>query len=319
MSGYLARRLCAALPTLLGITLVAFVILNLLPADPILTWSEGMIPASAAEADRLRAALRPDEPAAARYGAWILSLARLDLGTSMRDGRPVTALLAEALPWTVLLNAAALSLIYAAGLPIGWALSRRGGPLLRFGSGALLLLSVVPPFAAALLLQRLFGVRLRLLPLLGTGEGGLAALPHLVLPALCLALSGWGFVVRYSSTAFRAAMPESAIAAARARGLAGLALVRHFAANALLPLLWMLGGMIPALLSGSVIVEEIFAWPGLGRLLLRGVEGRDYPVVLALILLSAVAVLVGQLIADLLLPALDPRARALFPASEPTE
>jgi ABC-type dipeptide/oligopeptide/nickel transport system permease component len=114
-------------------------------------------------------------------------------------------------------------------------------------------------------------------------------------------------------------MPESAIAAARARGLAGSALVRHFAANAALPLLWILGGMVPALLSGSVIVEEIFSWPGLGRLLLRGVEGRDYPLVLALVLLSGVAVLAGQLLADLLLPALDPRARSPMLTSESAE
>lgn len=317
MSGYLARRLLAALPTLFGITLLAFAILNLLPADPILTWSEGMIPASAAETERLRSALRPDQPAIERYGAWILSLARLDLGASLRDGRPVSVLVAEALPWTLLLNGAAVALVYAIGLPIGWALSRRRSRIAPVGGAALLLLSVVPPFAAALLLQRLLGVRWRLLPLQGTGDGGLAVAPHLLLPAICLALSGWGFVARYARVAFETAIPESAVAAARSRGLAGTSLLRHFAANATLPLLWFLGGMVPALLSGSVVVEEIFSWPGLGRLLLRAVYGRDYPVVLALVLLSAVAVLIGQLIADLLLPALDPRARAPMLESEP--
>jgi len=317
MSGYLARRLIAALPTLLGITLLAFAILNLLPTDPILTWSEGMIPASAAETERLRSALRPDQPAIERYGGWILSLARLDLGASLRDGRPVSALVAEALPWTLLLNGVAMLLVYSVGLPLGWALSRRRSPRLRGGGGALVLLSVVPPFAAALLLQRLFGVRWRLLPIQGTGDGGsLEVVAHLVLPATCLALSGWGFVARYARVAFRAVMPESAVAAARARGLSGASLARHFAANAALPFLWLLGGMVPALLSGSVVVEEIFSWPGLGRLLLRGVAGRDYPLVLALVLLSALAVLLGQLLADLLMPALDPRARAPLMESE---
>ncbi len=320
MSGYLARRLLAALPTLLGITLVAFTLLTLLPSDPILTWSEGMIPASAAEMERLRTALRSDESPAARYGDWLLAILRGDLGVSMRDGRPVTTLIAEALPWTILLNGTAIALIYGLGLPLGWALSRRRSRALGGANGLLLLLSIVPPFAAALLLQRLFGVRLGLLPLQGTGSGeGVAVLPHLVLPALCLALSGWGFVARYARVAFRHSMPESAIAAARARGLAGLSLVRHFAANAALPFLWILGGMVPALLSGSVIVEEIFSWPGLGRLLLRGVEGRDYPLVLALLFLSGVAVLLGQLLADLLLPALDPRARAPLVGTESGE
>ncbi|HUD71264.1 MAG TPA: ABC transporter permease [Dongiaceae bacterium] len=320
MSGYLARRLLAALPTLLGISLLAFALLSLLPSDPILTWSEGMIPASAAEMERLRTALRSDESPAERYADWLLALLRGDLGASMRDGRPVTTLIAEALPWTIVLNGAAVVLIYALGLPLGWALSRRRRPMLGGASGLLLLLSVVPPFAAALLLQRLFAVRLGLLPLQGTGVGGgLAVLPHLVLPALCLALSGWGFVARYARVAFRSAMPESAIAAARARGLAGLSLGRHFAANAALPFLWMLGGLVPALLSGSVIVEEIFSWPGMGRLLLRGVEGRDYPLVLTLVFLSGVAVLLGQLLADLLLPALDPRARAPLVGTESGE
>lgn len=320
MSGYLARRLLAAFPTLLGITLLAFAILNLLPNDPILTWSEGMIPASAAETERLRAVLREDQPPLARYGAWVLSLARLDLGASLRDGRPVATLVGEALPWTLALNGAALVLIYGIGLPLGWTRSRRHRTRVPGAGVMLLLLSVLPPFAAALLLQRLLGVRLGLLPLQGTGEGGgFAILPYLVMPALCLALSGWGFVVRYSATAFRASIPEAAVAAARSRGLAGVALARHFAANATLPLLWLLGGMVPALLSGSVIVEEIFSWPGLGRLLLHGVEGRDYPVVLALVLLSAVAVLLGQLLADLLLPVLDPRTRAPMIEMEPGE
>ena len=320
MSGYLARRLLAALPTLLGITLIAFAILNLLPTDPILTWSEGMIPASAAETERLRAVLKSDEPPLSRYAAWVMALARLDLGSSLRDGRPVATLVAEALPWTLLLNGAALLLIYALGLPLGWAMSRRRRAPLPGAGTALLLMSVVPPFAAALLLQRFLSVRLGLLPLQGTGEAaGPAVFPHLVMPALCLALSGWGFVVRYSRSAFRAAIPETALAAARSRGLAGRALFRHFAVNALLPLLWLLGGMVPALLSGSVIVEQIFSWPGLGRLLLRSVEGRDYPLVLALVLLSAVAVLLGQLLADLLLPALDPRSREPLLGAEPGE
>src|SRR6185503_15083537 len=173
---------------------------------------EGMIPASAAETERLRAVLREDQPPLARYGAWVLSLARLDLGASLRDGRPVATLVGEALPWTLALNGAALVLIYAIGLPLGWARSRRRRTRVPGGGAVLLLLSVLPPFAAALLLQRLLGVRLRLLPLQGTGEGGgFALLPYLVMPALCLALSGWGFVVRYSATAFRASIPEAAV------------------------------------------------------------------------------------------------------------
>jgi peptide/nickel transport system permease protein len=324
MTGYILRRALVSLPTLLGITLIAFAILNVLPSDPLLTWSDGAAPASAEAMNRLRDALQPDSGPATRYATWLLGLLRLDLGRSLRDGRPVTAVIAEALPWTLLLNLAALAAIYALGLPLGWiGARRRGGAAAAAGRALLLALSVVPPFAAALLLQRLFAVRLGLLPLQGTGtagDPGVAAaadlLRHLVLPTVCLALAGWAYAARYARAAFRAVLSTEALAAARARGLHGLSLARHFAPNGALPFVWMVAGIVPALVSGSVVIEAIFSWPGLGQVLLRGVEGRDYPLVMALVLLSALTVLMGQLVADLLLPAIDPRLRETVARAE---
>jgi peptide/nickel transport system permease protein len=132
---------------------------------------------------------------------------------------------------------------------------------------------------------------------------------HLVLPAICLAMAGWGFAARYARGAFGEAIPASALAAARARGLRGVPLLRHFARALALPLVWLLGGLIPSLLAGSVVVEEAFSWPGLGRLMVQAVLGRDTPVAMALLLLSGTAVLAAQLAIDLLYPALDPRLR----------
>jgi peptide/nickel transport system permease protein len=316
MTGYILRRALVSLPTLLGITLVAFAILNLLPSDPLAAWSAGgTAPVSAEAMARLRDALQPDAGAWRRYTTWLLGVLRLDLGLSLRDGRPVGAVIAEALPWTLILNLAAIVAIYAVGIPIGWLGARRRGGAVSAAAGAsLLLLSVVPPFAAALLLQRLFAVRLGLLPLQGTGgtgEGGGGAdlLRHLVLPTVCLALAGWAYAARYARAAFRTVIAPEALAAARSRGLHGLSLLRHFAPNGALPFVWMIAGIVPALVSGSVVTEVVFSWPGLGRVLVRGVEGRDYPLVMALVLLSAVTVLAGQLVADLLLPAIDPRLR----------
>src|SRR5262245_23703827 len=316
MTGYLLRRLLACLPTLLGITLVAFIILSLLPTDPLLTLSEGSVPASAEATRRLREALGPQTGPVERYGAWLLGLARLALCTSLRDGRPVNAILAETLPWTLTLNLSAVLAIYVIGIPLGWLGTRRRGIVAAVGRAALLVLSILPPFAAAILLQRIFAVRLAILPLQGTGEGdatGLRALAetgrHLVLPTVCLAFAGWAYAARYARAAFRTVVTPGAVATARARGLHGLSLARHFAPNAALPFVWMVAGIVPALVSGSVIVEEAFSWPGIGRQLLRGVEGRDYPLVLAVVLLSALAVLMGQLLADFLLPAIDPRIR----------
>jgi peptide/nickel transport system permease protein len=317
MTRYLVHRLLSTIPTLFGITLVAFLILNVLPSDPVLNWSESGTPLSAEAIQRLRAELGAEAPPHVRYAVWLAHAARLDFGTSLRDARPVGTIVGEALPYTLLLNLCAVLLIYGLGVPIGLAGARHpGGKADRAARGFLLIVFVVPPFAAALLLQRLLAVRWHLLPLQGvTGDQGssgsatLDLLRHLVLPALCLAFSGWAYAARYARAAFRTVAERAPITAARARGLWGGRLLAHFAPNAALPFLSLLGGMIPGLLAGSVVVEEIFSWPGLGRLLLRAVSGRDYPVVLALVLLSGVAVLAGQLCIDLLYPALDPRLR----------
>src|SRR5262245_50948660 len=125
MSGFLLRRLLAALPTLLGITLVAFLILNLLPGDPVLTWSEAGVPMSAEAQARLRSALGSDRCPMLRYADWLLSVLRFDLGRSLRDARPVTEVIGEALPWTMLLNLCALAALYGVGLPLGLLGARR--------------------------------------------------------------------------------------------------------------------------------------------------------------------------------------------------
>jgi peptide/nickel transport system permease protein len=325
MAGYAARRLLLALPTLLGISLLSFLILSVLPGDPIAARLEGGAPLSAEAEARLRAELRLDRPVIARYADWLAGALRGDLGRSVRDGRPVAGLVRDALPWTLLLNAAAVAALYAVALPLGLVQARRPrSPAARLAGAGLVAVSVVPPFVAALLLQAILSVRLGWLPLEGTGGGTgpgtgwtpgdlLAVAAHLVLPATCLALAGWGFAARYARDAFAEALPVSAVAAARARGLRGAALLRHFAPALALPLVWLLGGLIPSLLAGSVVVEEAFSWPGLGRVMVQAVLGRDTPVAMALLLISGTAVLAAQLLVDLVYPALDPRLRQGLP------
>jgi peptide/nickel transport system permease protein len=299
MAGYAARRLLLALPTLLGISLLSFLILSVLPGDPIAARLEGGAPLSAEAEARLRNELGLDRPAIVRYADWLGAAARGDLGRSLRDGRPVAGIVGDALPWTLLLNSAALLALYAVALPLGLVQARRPRSAAARVSGAgLVAVSVVPPFVAALVLQGLLSVRLGWLPLEGTGDatagpwaaGGFPAAQlisvaaHLVLPAICLALAGWGFAARYAREAFAEALPASAVAAARARGLAG-----------------------------SVVVEEAFSWPGLGRVMVQAVLGRDTPLAMALLLLSGTAVLAAQLLVDLIYPALDPRLRDRLP------
>jgi len=310
---FLVRRLVSLAPTLLGITLVAFTILNLLPEDPGATW-RGAAP-SAETVQRLRTELGADRPTLARYGLWLGALLRGDLGRSLRDGREVTSILAEALPWSLLLNLGAICLIYGFAIPFGlYSALVPGSRADRIGAVLLLVLYALPSFAAALLLQETFAVRLGLLPLQGVSRGPDGASPadllrHLVLPTVCLALSGWAFVARYARASFRSAMGQEFLRVARSKGLSRWRAARHLTASAAVPLVTLVTVILPGLVGGSVIVEQAFSWPGLGRLYLAALEGRDYPVVLALTLLSAVAVLLGQLVTDLFYMVVDPRLR----------
>jgi len=322
LTSFALRRLASAVPTLLGVVVAAFLILNLLPSDPVLNWfPEGAAP-SAEALERLRHALRSEEVPLARFASWGAALLRGDLGRSLVDGRPVGSVVAEALPWTLLLNLCALLAIYGLAVPFGVCGAASPGSIAdRVGGWVLLLLYALPSFAAAVLLQEAFAVRLEILPLQGVagldaGAGlasrGLDLVRHLVLPTACLALSGWSFVARYTRSTFRSVLGREFLSVARAKGMSRPRAWRHVLANTAVPFVTLLGGIIPALVGGSLIVEHAFSWPGLGRLYVASVEGRDYPVVLGLTLLAALLVLGANLLVDLLYLAVDPRIRDAF-------
>jgi len=317
MIPFLVRRALSSVPTLLGISVLTFAILNLLPNDPIQVWSGGGY-YSAEAVEHLRSELRLQQTPAARYASWGLALLRGDLGRSMRDGRPVAAVIASALPWTLLLNLCSVILIYGVAVPFGlFGASSPGSMADRLGRALLILQYAVPSFAAALLLQQWFAVRLGWLPLQGVPDraatvlGTTAALArHLLLPTICLALSGWALVARYARAAFRSALGREFLAVARAKGLSRLRASGHVVANTAVPFITLLATIVPGLAGGSVIVEQIFSLPGVGRLYLTSIEARDYPVVVGLTLLSAVLVLAGHLLVDVLYLVVDPRIRS---------
>lgn len=316
MIAFVVRRALSTVPTLVGITLVTFAILNLLPTDPMQVWSGGGF-YSAEAAEHLRSELRLDRGVVERYVSWGLALLRGDLGHSLRDGRPVVTVIAAALPWSLLLNLCSVLLIYGLAVPFGlFGAASPGSAADRLGRGALLLLYAVPPFAAALLLQQWFAVRLGWLPLQGISssgshprDGAWDLARHLLLPAVCLSLGGWALVARYSRAAFRSILGREFLAAARAKGLSYLRAYGHVAANTAVPFVTLLATILPGLVGGSIIVEQVFSLPGVGRLYLASIEGRDYPVVLGLTLLSAVLVLASHLLVDLLYLVVDPRIR----------
>lgn len=320
MTRYLVRRLLLAVPTLFGIVVLVFLLLHLAPGSPMSALGgESGRRMSQRAAGEMRRQYGLDLPLPERFAAWLVRVVRLDLGESFVDHRPVGERIREALPLTLLLNGLALGLTLAVAIPLGVAAGGRPeGPLDR-GSGALLFaLYSLPTFWAALLLQTLFSVKLGWLPLYGIASDspppGLAGLldraAHLALPVVCLTYGSLAFFARLVRAGVADAAAQDYVAAARARGASRRrALWAHAFRNALLPLVTLLGLILPGLLSGSVIIERIFALPGVGGLYFDSILARDYPVVLALSLLGAVATLFVTLVADIAYAAADPRVR----------
>jgi peptide/nickel transport system permease protein len=316
---YVARRLALAVPTLFGIAVIVFLLLHLAPGGPGTGGADAARRVSGKAAEEMRRLYGLDRPLPEQFARWMGRVVRLDLGESFVDHRPVSERIREALPHTLALNG--LALLFALGLAIPLGVLAGGSPESGFdraSSAALFALYSLPTFWAALLLQTLFAVQLRWLPLYGTasdaapaGLAGLAdRLAHLALPVTCLTYGTLAFVARLVRSGVAEARSSDYVLAARARGASrARAIWGHAFPNALLPVITLAGLLLPALLSGSVIVERIFAWPGLGRLYFDSILARDYPVILALSLLSAVATLAATLVADVALAAADPRVR----------
>lgn len=321
------RRLAAALLLLWLVVTLAFVLLRLAPGDP----ATLLVPpdASAADAARLRARLGLDAPVAVQYARWTAGLLRGDLGESIALARPVRAVLADALPVSLFLGGSSLLLSFLAGTAIGTVQAAlRGGRVDRALTVLTTTLYAAPSFWLALSLVALFtygaarwGLPPALrLPAFGmrdpAGEAtGLAALAdllrHAVLPVLVLTAVGAAGIARYARSAVADVAAADHVRTARAKGLAPARLyARHVVPNALPPLVVLLALSLPGVIAGSVFVESVFAWPGMGRAMLDAIAARDYPVVMGATVAYAALVILANLAADLALPLLDPRRRA---------
>lgn len=324
MAAWLGRRFAYALLTFFGITVAVFVLIRAVPGDPVtyyLMQSGRGMSAPPEVIEQIRKTHRLDRPVVIQYAHWLANLARLDLGTSFVDRRPVRDRIVEKLPNTLVLNGAALLLALLLALPAGiFGAARPGHWLDRISGVSFLLLYSLPTYWVALLLMDLLSVRLGWFPLLGANSGNYSDLSgiekladriwHLILPVTTLAYGQFAFFARFARSSMREVMGSEYLVAARARGIGETRLIlSHALRNALIPLVTVLGVSVPFLLSGSVIVETLFAWDGLGRMYYTAVLARDYPVVMGMTVVTAVMTLTAYLITDALYPIVDPRVR----------
>jgi len=296
----------ALLPVLFGITLLVFLLNAVALGDPArAAMGQRADPEALA---RLRQEYKLDRPLAVQYATWMGRLARGDLGTSFREQRPVAEVLAERAPATLRLALAATLIAVALGVGAGaLAAARPGSALDHALMGAAVLGISTPVFWLGMMLALVFAVTLGWLPVSGYGDGALA---HLVLPALTLGALHTGTVARMTRSSLLEVVRQDYVQAARAKGLSErVVLLKHALRNALIPVVTVIGIGLADLLVGAPLTETVFAWPGLGRLLVAAVGQRDLPVVMGAVLVFAVVYVVGNLLVDLAYLAIDPRTR----------
>ncbi len=301
------KRLIQLVFVLFILSLVIFILMKLAPGDPVLTLlhADEMSITQADEA-ALREELGFDQPVLVQYGKWMLGLIRLDLGTSYLKGRPVLDELLDKLPATIQLTASGLAVMVAIALPLGLIASRYPNRWPDHVSRILALVGAsIPSFWMGLLLIYLFSLKLGWLPT--SGKGSFA---HMILPSITLGFAMAAVYARLLRSGLLDSLSQDYIKAARARGLAERRiLMGHALRAALLPVITVFGVSFGNLLAGSVVIETLFAWPGLGSLALEAIFERDYPIIQGYVLATGLFVVVVNLLVDLSYSLLDPRIR----------
>ena len=304
MGRYLLRRLGQTLFILLGITLVTYLLLFLLPADPVRQIAGRS--ATPEVVENIRRQLGLDLPWWRQYLRYLGNLLQGDLGRSYVQKTEVATLILARLPATLLLMAAAIAVELAIGLTAGiLAAAHRGRPLDRALMVASFTAVSAPQFVVGILLLYLFSVQLAWLPL-----GGYGTFAHLVLPALTLGLLGGGWYARMTRSAMIDVLRQDYVVTARAKGAGpGRVLLVHALRNAALPIIAMIGLDVGMFMSGAVVVESVFGWPGIGQLTWQAIQTVDIPIIVGVTTVAAGFIVLGNLLADLVAPLVDPRIR----------
>jgi len=301
---FLVRRLLLTLPVLLGVATLVFALIHLIPGDP----AQAILgeTASAEEVAALREKLGLDRPLLEQYGGFLRNAAQGDLGTSLRSNAPVAQEITARLPATLELAAAAMFVAIGFSIPLGILAAVRRGTIVDHAATTVALTGIsIPNFWLGPLLALVFAVELGWLPVSGRGT-----LAHLVLPAISLGAALAAILARMTRASLLEELREPYVQAARARGASNArAVLRHAFRNSLIPVVTLVGLQFGAVLTGAVITETIFAWPGIGRLLIQSIGFRDYPIVQGCILFIAVTYVGMNLLTDLVYGFLDPRIR----------
>jgi peptide/nickel transport system permease protein len=313
MLRFLSQRLLVLVPVLLGVSMLSFLLLYLIPGDvvDILMGQESGDPARLAEMRRL---FGIDRSLPARYAEWLGEALRGDLGRSFVTRRPVVSEIMTAFPVTLQLTAASLLIALAAGVPLGILVAVRRGSASSMGISLLVLLGLsIPSFWLGILLVLFASLYLQWFPPQGLvllWVQPLEALKQLLLPSLALGLALGAMVMRMTRSCILEVLAQDYVRTARAKGIAEALVIGHHALrNALIPVVTLVGLQFGYLLGGAIVIEEIFSLPGMGRLVLRSIAQRDFPLVQGVLLLAGTGVVVLNLCVDMLYLALDPRLR----------
>ena len=313
---YTARRSLIALVVLFIVSIVDFTFISLAPGDPLqaMLSPEAATNAGNLQAQYENAGLTGSIPV--RYLRWVKKLTQGDFGTSFRTNKPVTTMIREVLPATLILTIAAKIIALAIGVPLGIFSGLRERSLVdEVGALFSFFFTAIPGFFLAIIAVFFFAVRLRWFPATGMQSYDKPGDPvdlakHLILPALVLGLLSIPGYVRYTRTAVLDVLREDYIRTARAKGLReGTVILRHLLPNALMPLVTIIGLSLPGLIGSSVLIEQVFAWPGMGQLSINSALFRDYPVFMGSALLYALAVLISSTVTDLVYAVINPRIR----------
>ncbi|HEY3060935.1 MAG TPA: ABC transporter permease [Chloroflexota bacterium] len=318
MQRYLLRRLLISVPILLGVSIFSFVFIHLAPGDPVEALIDPVMRADLGPewVAQRRAELGLNQPLPVRYAIWLGQLAEGNMGFSLISRQPVAAQIQERLGPTLLLMGTSLLVAIVIGIPLGVLSAIRRYSILDYVAtiGGFVAIST-PSFFLGLGLIYVLSVNLHLLPTSGMFTLGVEPsvpdlVAHLVLPMTVLGLGQTPQILRYTRSSVLDVLRQEYVTTARSKGLSnGVVMVRHALRNALIPLITVVGLSLPNLLGGAVITEQIFQWPGMGWLAVRAVNGRDYPLLMGVILVTATMVLLSNLLADILYAYADPRIR----------